>query len=294
VRVYLRKTGEAEEFKQAPSVTPKRPTREMHDVVLLEQVFKRLSELAASQEENSDSEPSKLKISLDNCTVVYFPKDSETEEQPPGEASLPGSLEGSTPKQTPYYNLSSPHTLKFIEQAMKSTSPTQPIDPSEDLLIESADHSILLIQPRSIVQEPRNYTNISFNLKVCTRESDSPGGLRSPLNLELLKGKLRELRTDESVAIGDENTRIVVEVSQSNLTSESQSAHMTGTPLCAMKVPDLMSPHTNRKLLRKLQAVQEDLEGEDCVRGVEGSSVLFISCSSDSNQSFGSSLPPSH
>lgn len=303
VRVYLKRTRDAEDFKQEPSVTPKQPARECREVELLEQVFKRLSELAANQEDNSDSEPSQLKISLDNCTVVYFPKESDDEDLPQGEASLPGSLEGSTPKTRQYYNLSSPHTLRFIERAVRSTSPRQPSQPNEELVIESADHSILLIQPRSIAQP----TKIAINLKMCTQNS-SPGGLKSPLNLELLNCKLQALSIDESVAIGDENTRIILELSQSNSASESQSSNITSTPLIPTKAPDLMSPHTNRKLLRKLQAVQEDFEGEeDCLRDIDGLTRLYISHFSSSENSNPSStsisassptltqrLPPQH
>ena len=234
--------------------------------VSLDSIIQRLLILAESQKEISapDTPPQKLQVSLDNCTLFYIPAESlENQENPEG---LPNSNDAQTPTE-PYYNLTSPHTLKFIQRALIKTSQSITPNNHEFIVQESLDKSIIVIHPKGTL--PKKYTN-----------APASHDISRPDLAELLKKKLEELTIQGEVkqAIDDENIQIITLTYSPCSFSGSQSSKENSTPVISRSdYPTLLSPKTNSKLIRKLHEVQEDLEGEDeGIRDIGGHTTLFL------------------
>lgn len=239
----------------------------MHEApVSLDSIIQRLKILAESQKEitNPDTPPQKLQVSLDNCTLFYIPGETlENYEVPEG---VPNSEDTLTPSE-PYYNLTSPHTLKFIQRALMKNSNISTPNSHDFIVQESLDKSIIIIHPNGTLPKEYSYSNTSNDLS------------RPDLAEKLMK-KLEELTIDGEVtqAIDDENIQVITLNYSPCSASESVSSKENSTPILSRNdYPDLLSPKTNSKLIRKLHAVQEDLEGEDeGIKDIDGNTTLFL------------------
>jgi hypothetical protein len=264
--IYVRSGKEQEKSApESPSVTSSPWT--LHETpVPLDSILQRLRALAESQKESSapDTPPYNLQVSLDNCTLFYIP--AETIETHENFENLPNSYENQTPTE-PYYNLTSPSTLKFIQRALLNKSKNATPN-SHDLIVqESLDKSILIIHPKG-------------PLPKITLESPGYNDISRPDLAEILKKKLEELKIDGEVqhAIDDESIQIITLNISPYSASGSQSSKENSTPVLSRSdYPNLLSPKTNSKLIRKLHEVQEDLEGEDeGIRDIGGHTTLFL------------------
>ena len=222
----------------------------------IDQLIQRLKILAETQGDplTPTTPPYNLQVSLDNCTLFYIPAD-HTERSESCDPST--SVEGQTPSEL-YYNLTSPSTLKFIQRALMRRSDTP--SRAEGEVIEKP---IIILHPK------RSQGKASAG-------SPSTGDISRPDLAELLKRKLEELKIDGDVcqAIDDENVEIITLNYSPCSNSGSISSNENSTPVLSRSdYPNLLSPKTNSKLLRKLHAVQEDLEGEDEIIDMR---VLFL------------------
>jgi hypothetical protein len=188
--------------------------------------------------------PHNLQVSLDNCTLFYIPPEhiDRVENVEPST-----SLEGQTPNEL-YYNLTSPSTLKFISRALVRRSDTPSRGESEIL-----EKPIIILQPKRGLSK---------------KSTDSPviGDISRPDLADLLKRKLEELKIEGDVrqAIDDENVQIITLGCSPCSNSGSMSSKENSTPVLSRSdYPNLSSPKTNSRLIKKLHAVQEDFEGED-------------------------------
>lgn len=221
----------------------------------IDSLIQRLKQLADTQKELSApvTPPYNLQVSLDNCTLFYIPADNS--EKIDSIEHLPNSLEGQTPNEL-YYNLTSPSTLKFIQRALMKKSDT-PSRTEQEVL----EKPIIILQPKG---------GLSKN----GAESPIPQDISRPDLAEILKKKLEELKIEGDVrqAIDDENVQIITLNYSPCSNSGSVSSKENSTPVISHDdYPSLLSPKTNSKLIRKLHAVQEDLEGED-----EGLDYLYL------------------
>ena len=235
-------------FAGSPSNAPSPPQ--------IDHIISRLKNLAESQSENLSSPPTptQLKKALDNCTVIYFPQNSEF--SPQDSEYLPSSKEEKSIDR-PYYNLANPATLRFIRKALLNRTPkTFTNNLYEEEVSESTDHSIILIHPK--------YSSEKSKKQFVPKKSNEED-LSNPNSVQTLMKKLRELSVDEisQQAIDDEGIRIITLEYSSRCTSGSESSFNMGTPNFRCEAPDLLSPETNFKLISRLCAVQEDAAGEE-------------------------------
>ena len=256
--IYLKDPNFLQPSARSPSVHPSPTTG---TPISIESLIQRLKQLAESQKELSapTTPPYNLQVSLDNCTLFYIPADNN--ERIESFEQLPNSLEGQTPNE-PYYNLTSPSTLKFIQQALlrKSDTPSR----TEQEVLEKP---IIILQPKG---------NLSKN----GADSPIPQDISRPDLAEILKRKLEELKIEGDVrqAIDDENVQIITLNYSPCSNSGSISSKENSTPVMSRNdYPSLLSPKTNSNLIRKLHAVQEDLEGEDeGIRDFSGGNRAFF------------------
>jgi hypothetical protein len=233
--------------------------------VSLDNIIQRLKTISEAQKEVSSpvTPPQKLQVSLDNCTLFYIPAETfESHEMPEG---LPNSNENLTPTES-YYNLASPHTLKFIQRALLKSSNSATPNSHDFIVQESLDKSIIIIHPTGTLPKGPNLTPVGYDMSC-------------PDLAEKLKKRLEELTIQGEVkqAIDDENIQIITLSYSPCSFSGSQSSKENSTPIISRNdYPNLNSPKTNSKLLRKLHAVQEDLEGEDeGIKDIEGNTLYF-------------------
>lgn len=287
-KIYLRNSNYNRDNSAEPTSSP--AINEPQDITpaALEQIINRLMIVAETRNSESNSTPStptQRFISLDNCSIVYFPENSEFQETQEQYEVLPSSKENQTPSHEPYYNLKSPQTLRFIQRALlnrksRSSIPKTP----DDIVQESLDRSFIIIHPKEIEENNRPSLfrhGSAHNFRVTSISQRGTEDLSLPEAVQNLKRRLEELSIDDcsQQAIDNENIRIItLEYSPTCLSPGSRSSVEQSTPILkATEHLDLLSPETNFKLIRKLHAVQEDMEGEDeAYREIEGSTVLFL------------------
>lgn len=265
--IYVMPLKDLERSDSETSIIHGSPWTVNESATSLDSIIQRLRIIAESQKEVStpDTPPQKLQVSLDSCTLFYIP--AETIDPSEGPESLPNSNEGQTPNEL-YYNLTSPHALKFIQRAlMRSSQSTPPNSTQEFIVQESLDKSIIVIHPKGPL--PKGYSSTPMTHDISRPEL-----------AEILKRKLEELTIEGDVkhAIDDDDIQIITLNYSPNSFSGSQSSKENSTPILSRNdYPNLLSPKTNLKLLRKLHEVQEDLEGEDeGIRDIEGYTTIFM------------------
>lgn len=238
------------------------------------QIFlEKLRELALVRIKEHHSAASKLEIALDNCTVIYYPEDSdECEGDIERVEVLPCSHE--TPSDgRPYYNFSSRSTLRFITNALANRSPKrQPAEPASEGVQSTSDSSVLFIQ-----QADMQVTSGSGDRNTpVTSVRDEDGILPQPCSAQQLKAKLEELKiTGEETALDANITLIINKPSESSTPSGPASSDLLTPATKGQEVVNLMSPRTKWKLLRKLQDVQEDCEGEEEAKAMTGTRLFL-------------------
>ena len=261
-RVYVQRPSQPAMQQRSPNNVQSPGTRDGQWTPVSTQVFlEKLRELAeARKHERIHSGTSRLEIALDNCTVIYYPEDGEASEGDGERVEvLPCSQE--TPiERRMHYSFSSRSTLRFITNALNNSSPKRPpAEPMVESEISTSDRSVLFIQPSEMMGrcESEDHSTPVTSLR------DEDSDIVQACSAEQLKEKLEELKIPgEETAIDANITMIINRPSESSTPSGPSSADLQ-TPLVKNQEVDLMSPRTKWKLMRKLQDVQEDCEGEE-------------------------------
>lgn len=242
----------------------------------------KLRELAEARRKEHRATTSKLEIALDNCTVIYYPEDAD---ECAGDIErvevLPCSHE--TPSDgRPYYNFSSRSTLRFITNALTNRSPKrQPVEPICEGMQSTSDSSVLFIQQADMqVSSGSGDKNTPV-----TSIRDEEGVLPQPCSAQQLKAKLEELKIPgEETALDANITMIINKPSETSTPSGPGSSDLLTPASKSQDFVNLMSPRTKWKLLRRLQDVQEDCEGEEEAKAAMGTR-LFLPTSEEASQS---------
>ena len=257
--------------------------------------LEKLRELAEARMKERKAGSAKLEIALDNCTVIYYPEDAEECEGDIERVEvLPCSTD--TPNDSrPYYNLTTRSTLRFITNALTSRSPKRhPAETASEGVQSTSDRSVLYIPQADMVGNPGSG---DANTPVTSVRDEDPVVPR-PCSAQQLKAKLEELKIPgEETALDSDITMIINKPSESSTPSGPCSGDLLTPVLKNPEVVNLMSPRTKWKLLRKLQDVQEDKEGEEEERKVVHGTRLFLPAEDGGmrvmgHQSFGAS--PEH
>ncbi|CAG9317236.1 unnamed protein product [Blepharisma stoltei] len=286
-KIYVRNTNYNHDNSSEPTCTPSLNEPQELYPTELEQIINRLRKIAEARNSESISTPptpTQCYISLDHCSIVYFPENAEVQETSEQYENLPSSKDTQTPNVEPKYNLKCPQTLRFIQRALMSCTSISSLPRTpDDIVQESIDRSIIIIHPREINDEgfrpALSRHNSSHNYRVTSISRHGAEDLSLPEAIQTLKKKLEELSIDDcsEQAIDDENIRIItVEYSPSSSPGSISSIEQSTPVIKSQEYPDLLSPETRFKLMRKLHAVQEDMEGEEeNIREIDESTVIY-------------------